>query len=297
MDPIPETARLLASLDGASHEHLTSTLRHMALDVARVVPSLVGLGLTLGEHGLTLVLVAPDEASTVLDGEQHPSGGPPAGVALDGRDDGLPQPALDALAGGPRDVPPGWPRDVPPGWPRDLLPGGSHDVLPGGPPDALSEEHWAQHAQAASSNGVRSTLSFPLDGTGALTGALTLYAAAPWAFTGREQDVRRVIGVPGGRSISNGDVPFRSLADARDALERLEDHDLVERAVGFVAAAQKIGVVDARTLLRDAAARAGVDVAVLARTVLRGSAGAVADVLDPPVGPSPGPEPGSSGLP
>ena len=130
--------------------------------------------------------------------------------------------------------------------------------------------------------GTPDVLTFSLDGELGLTGALTLYAADPGAFAGREDAVRRVLGLPGGPGVSNGDVPFRSLADARDAVERLADHDLVERAVGFVAASRRVGITEARTLLRAAALRAGVEVVLLARTILHGPAGWPTD-LDPGV--------------
>ncbi|MFS0699934.1 ANTAR domain-containing protein [Cellulomonas sp. 179-A 4D5 NHS] len=238
MDPIPETARLLASLDAGRQDHLAATLRRMAQDAARVVPSLVGLSLTLGEHGLTLTLVASEDVAHALDGVRDLFGGPYGASVLDGREDAV--------------------------------------------PDPLSEERWAEHAQAASSNGVRSTLSFALDGELGLTGALTLYAADPGAFAERQDAVRRVLGLPGGPGVTNGDVPFRSLADARDAVERLADHDLVERAVGFVAASRRVGIDEARMLLRAAALRAGVEVVLLARTILHGPEGWPTD-LDPGV--------------
>ncbi|WP_258724680.1 ANTAR domain-containing protein [Cellulomonas sp. NS3] len=229
MDPIPETARLLASLDAGNQDRLAATMQRMAQDVARLVPSLVGLSLTLGEHGLTLALVASDDVAHALDGVQDLLGGTYAAGVLDGRE--------DAVA------------------------------------DPLSEERWAEHAQSSSTGRVRSTLSFPLDGEVALTGELTLYASDPAAFDGRQDAVRRTLGVQGGPAVTNGDVPFRRLTDARDAAGRLADHDLVERAVGFVAASRKVGVAEARTLLRDAATRAGVDVVLLARTILHGPTG------------------------
>lgn len=229
MDPIPETAQLLASLDAGNQDRITATMRRVAQDAARLVPSMVGLSLTLGEHGLTLTLVASDDVAHALDGVQDLLGGAYAAALLDGRG--------DAVA------------------------------------DPLSEERWAEHAEATSTGSVRSSLSFRLDDEAALTGELTLYAADPGAFDGLEDAVRRVLGVQGGPGVTNGDVPFRSLADARDAAARLADHDLVERAVGFVAASRKVAVAEARTLLRAAAARAGVDVVLLASTILHGPAG------------------------
>lgn len=223
MDPIPETAHLLATLDATSEADLTATLQRMARDVAQLVPSLVGLSLTLGEHGLTLTLVASDEVASALDGVQHLFGGP----------------ELDAL-----------------------------DGVDSAVPDVLSEERWAVYAHAASNNGVRSSLSLPLGGAGVLTGALTLYAALPRAFSGLEAVLRRTLGIQGGLSVANGDVPFRSLADAREGPSRLEDHDMVERAVGFVAASRKVGIAEARRLLHDAAQRSSVEVALLARVIL-----------------------------
>ncbi|GEA87780.1 ANTAR domain-containing protein [Cellulomonas cellasea] len=232
MDPIPETARLLASLDEDNQARLAATLRRTAQDAARLVPSLVGLSLTLGEHGLTLTLVASDDVAHALDGVQDRVGGASGAALLDGRGDAV--------------------------------------------PDPLSEERWAQHAHAASGNGVRSTLTFALDGRG----ALTLYAAAPRAFAGREDAVRQALGVPGGPGVTNGDVPFRSLSDAQDAAARLADHGLLERAVGFVAASRKVGVDEARTLLRAAALRVGVDVVLLASTILNGPPQGVGHDLD-----------------
>ncbi|MGW6131173.1 ANTAR domain-containing protein [Cellulomonas sp. NPDC055163] len=250
MDPIPETALLLASLDAGKQDDLVATLRRMAQDAAQLVPSLVGLSLILGEHGLTLTLVAPHLVAHALDGVQDLFGGGRGPAALDGREDAV--------------------------------------------PDPLSEERWAEHAQAASSNGVRSSLSFPLDGSAAPGGSLTLYAADPGAFDGQEDAVRRVLGLPRGPGVTNGDVPFRSLADARDAVERLADHDLVERAVGFVAASRLVGIAEARVLLRAAALRAGVEVVLLARTILHGPGGWPVDLDHGVVGP-PGAGPDGDG--
>lgn len=246
MDPIPETARLLAELDAMTASDLTATLRRMALDVARLVPSLAALSLTLGEHGLTLALVAAGGLATERDGVEH----------------------LVAVP---------WVESTPPGT-RDAV------------ADVLSEERWAEQAHEASWSGVRTTLTLPLGAPGAPTGALTLYATLPGAFAGQEGGVRRVLGVHGGVAVLNGDVPFRSLADARDAPERLEDHDVVERAVGFVAAMRTVGIDEARTLLRDAASRAAIELAVLARAVLEtsGRGGGGCDEIDardvPPAG-------------
>lgn len=224
MDPIPQTVRLLASLDAMTESDLTATLRRMALDAALLVPSVVALSLTVGEHGLTLALIASEELMTGLDGVEHVVAGP---------------------------------------WVASTRPDTQDAVA-----DVLSEERWAQHAHAASWNGVRTTLTLPLGAPGTLTGALTLYATTPGAFAGREAELRKALGVHGGVAVLNGDVPFRSLADAQEALERLEDHDMVERAVGFVAATRRVGIAEARTLLRDAALRAAVDLVVLARAVL-----------------------------
>ncbi len=135
-------------------------------------------------------------------------------------------------------------------------------------PDVLDEERWHRYALGAAAEGVRSSLSLPVDRADGLQGAVNVYASSARAFVGKEDAIRALLGGDDGAVVLNADLAFRTREQARAAPQVLEDRDVVERAVGFLAAAHRVGVDAARGLLHDAALRGGIDVAAAARRVL-----------------------------
>ena len=135
--------------------------------------------------------------------------------------------------------------------------------------DVLSERRWAQYAAVAGQRGVRSSLSLPLLDGGALVGTVNFYASRPGAFAGLEAQLAAIVGASAHTAITNADPTFRSLDDAARAPARLRDLAVVDRASGVLAGLRRIGIEEARALLHEAARRAGLDAADLARVVVQ----------------------------
>lgn len=135
-------------------------------------------------------------------------------------------------------------------------------------PDVLDERRWQTFAAATAAAGVRSSLSVPLVRDDGVLGAVNLYASDPRAFDGKEEALRAILGSGVAQAVTNADLTWRTMADATQAPRILEDHDVVERAVGYLVASQAISVAQARRKLGDAAARGSTDAATAARAIL-----------------------------
>lgn len=135
--------------------------------------------------------------------------------------------------------------------------------------DVLDEGRWQQFAQTAAARGVRSSLSLPVLEDGSVVGTVNFYAALPGAFVGHEVRLAAIVGASAGVAITNADLAFRSRDDAVSALARLDDLAVVDQAIGVLAHTRHLGIDEARALLHDAARRAGLEDAVLARSMVR----------------------------
>ncbi|MGW6129611.1 GAF and ANTAR domain-containing protein [Cellulomonas sp. NPDC055163] len=225
MEPVPETAEVLRSLNATSERDLASMIDALAERVAAIVPSCVGVSISLRDSGLTFTLVATSEQVAALDAVQYVATGPCVDSAASGDEIQL------------------------------------HDVL--------DERRWQHFARSAAAQDVRSTLSLPLVVAGGdVAGAVNLYAADPQAFVGVEAELRQAVGGGHDLGVSNADLPFRTREVARTATRALDELDVVEQAVGFVMAEQRVGEDEARRRLVDAAERAGVDVPSAARALM-----------------------------
>jgi GAF domain-containing protein len=228
VEPIPETLEVMRSFHRIVGADLESTLRELADLVVQLVPSCVGLSLSVPHADVTLTMVATTQRVAALDAVQYLHGGP----------------CVDSAHGG-----------------AEL-----------GMEESLSEERWHEFAVAAATSGVRSSLSIPLVENGVAKGAVNVYAADPHAFDGRVEALRALLGRTAGIAVTDADLPFRTRDTAREAPATLRDRDLVDTAVGFVAATHRVGVDEARRMLHDAAERATVDPVTLARTLLQDGA-------------------------
>lgn len=225
MEPVPETAEVLRSLNQTSERDLASMIDTLAERVVAIVPSCVGLSISLVGSGLTFTLVSTSEQVAALDAVQYVAAGPCVESATSGNEIQL--------------------------------------------DDVLDEERWQHFARAAAAQDVRSTLSLPLVvAPGEIAGAVNLYAADPRAFVGVEAELRQVVGGGPDLGVSNADLPFRTRDVARGATRTLDELDVVEQAVGFVMAEQRVGPDEARRRLTEAAERAGVDVPSAARALM-----------------------------
>ncbi len=86
MEPLPGTAELPRELSSTSDLDLETAIRRLADAVAAIVPSSVGISLTLADSALTFTLVAYSQIAAELDAAQDIDGGPCVDTALTGAD-------------------------------------------------------------------------------------------------------------------------------------------------------------------------------------------------------------------
>lgn len=133
--------------------------------------------------------------------------------------------------------------------------------------DPTSERAWRTFAAASARAGVGSTLSIPLMDAGRVYGGLNLYGSTPSTFDGHHEELAALFGGWAGGAVTNADLSFTTMARARTAPRVLADVSSRNVAVGMIMAAHDVREAEARHLLSDVAARAGV------------SEGRVADIL------------------
>jgi hypothetical protein len=76
MEPIPQSAAVLAALKAAGDQDLSDHVREVARLVRTVVPQCTGMSLSLLAERLTLTLIATDAQVAALDAVQYLQGGP-----------------------------------------------------------------------------------------------------------------------------------------------------------------------------------------------------------------------------
>ena len=135
--------------------------------------------------------------------------------------------------------------------------------------DRLDEEEWRLFAHATAAVSVASTLTLPILGrTGGVAGSVNLYASSSDAFAGQHAAIAAVFDAWAPGAVTNADLSFstRSIAESAPDLLR-EDVDLTI-ACTVIADDAGISFAQARRRLIEAAHRAGVTEAQLARTVI-----------------------------
>lgn len=136
--------------------------------------------------------------------------------------------------------------------------------------DVLDEERWRLFAEANAAHGIRSTLTLPVRGHGdQVVGTVNLYAGSSHAFRGHHEQLAEVFGGWAARAVTNADLSFRTLQEARRAPQRVRDQVVVETALGILVVELEVDVEAARHRLETAARQAGVSVARLAREIVR----------------------------
>ena len=150
---------------------------------------------------------------------------------------------------------------------------GEHHAYRAG--DAVDEDRWHLFARATSAAGIRSTLSLPILRDGVVVAGVNVYGSTPDAFDGHHEEVAEVCGAWAAGAVTNADLGFATRSLAVQAPQRLRDSAAVDRAVGTLMARWEISVEEAESRLREAARRAGLADADMARMVLR-------LLLDPP---------------
>lgn len=137
--------------------------------------------------------------------------------------------------------------------------------------DRTDEDRWTLFARATAARHVLSTLTLPiLEDDASAVGSVNLYAARAGAFDGRHEEVAGIFGAWAPGAVRDADLGFETRSAARRAPSILRGQMRLHQAVGALVAAHAYDAVRARTLIEDAAVRAGVDAAVVAEAILDG---------------------------
>ncbi|HYH74141.1 MAG TPA: ANTAR domain-containing protein [Nocardioides sp.] len=132
----------------------------------------------------------------------------------------------------------------------------------------LDERRWHDLAVASAAAGVRSTLTFPVKERGDTVGSVNLYGRTEDTFVGKHQALADVLHAWAPGAVTNADLSFSTIEEARRAPERLRDEAIVDTATGILAANRRVSLDDARDQLHGAARRAGVPLTRLARAII-----------------------------
>lgn len=135
--------------------------------------------------------------------------------------------------------------------------------------DLLDEEAWRLLGLAGAARCVLSTLTLPLRAASALSGSVSLYGASRQAFAGHHRHLAEILGAWAPGAVTNADLPFATLGEAKQAPGHLLRASTVDEAVRLVAEVQSLAVDTARRRLHEAAERAGITDEQLAEAVLR----------------------------
>lgn len=132
----------------------------------------------------------------------------------------------------------------------------------------LDEQEWQLLARATAAVNVASTLTLPILHDGRVVGSVNLYASTPNAFDGHHEAIAAVFGAWAPGAVTNADLSFQTRRTAEHAPEILRED--VELSVASTMLAQLDGtdLQAARARLHEAAQRAGVTEAQLARTIM-----------------------------
>lgn len=233
MEPIPETIRAIEELGPfADGGDLLERLIEMGERVGVLVPDCIALTLASSEHDATFALLASRRQIALLTAIQREAD------------------AEAAASAGAGDAP------------RDAA--GDQPA-----PDLLDEAAWQRHALANAAPCVATTLTLPVRDPAQLRGSITLYGASRQAFAGHHEQLAEILGAWAPGVVTNADLPFRALHEARATPGRLRRAGTLEEATRIVAMVQRLAPAAARQRIRDAAARAGISEEQLAEAVIR----------------------------
>jgi GAF domain-containing protein len=230
VQPIPESASVLAALEASGGLELSDQVREVARLVRTVVPQCTGMSLSLRDERLTITLVATDTQVAVLDAVQYLDGGP----------------CVDALAN------------------DDVV--RTEDLR--GRMDEEAWRVFATAGAAAGVLSTLSFPI--RDHEGRVLGGVNLYASTAHAFTGRESTLAQMLGGWASDTMANADLTFATRPAAEQAPEELADRDVVAQAIGMLTVLDHVPPDQARERLTAAAAQAGVRVQDVARTIIAG---------------------------
>lgn len=133
----------------------------------------------------------------------------------------------------------------------------------------LDENKWLMFARASAANGIESTLSLPIVRKGRAIACVNLYASSPDGFVGHHEELAAICRGWAPGAVANADLAFRTRLEAAATPQRMDDQDVVDQAIGMLAATLRMEVADAAERLRQAAIRAGITESQAAKTIIR----------------------------
>jgi GAF domain-containing protein len=133
----------------------------------------------------------------------------------------------------------------------------------------FDEKNWQRFAGATAAKAVATTLTLPVLDRGEVVGSVNLYAASSRAFAGLHKEIAEIFGAWAPGAITNADLSFRTRQTAEQAPDRMRATMHVEMAVGVLMEAESVDADMARTMLEEAAQRAGVPSAEVAEALLQ----------------------------
>lgn len=134
--------------------------------------------------------------------------------------------------------------------------------------DLLSEPRWRELGRASAASGIRSTLTLPIMEGDEVIGTVNLYGRHDHTFDGRHEALAAVFQAWAPGAVTNADLSFSTRGLAQAAADHLRDDALIEMATGIIAASFDLPLDAAREQLVEAASRAGVPEARLARMIV-----------------------------
>jgi GAF domain-containing protein len=233
MEPIPETREAIDELEPlAADDDLLDQLVEKGRRVQELVPDCLGLSLASTAHGITFTLVASAAEIAVLDAVQY-------------------------LAGGPCLEPVHQPQVV------------EFDRTGTGDESGLFDENrWQLFSEATAAKGVQSTLTLPIMRDAEVIGTVNLYGGSRRAFADLHHEIADIFDAWAEGAVTNADLSFTTRLRAQEAPGRIRAAAKIETAAGILSAMRGVDEQTARDTLRDAAARAGVDVLQIAEVII-----------------------------
>ncbi|HWL34949.1 MAG TPA: GAF and ANTAR domain-containing protein [Frankiaceae bacterium] len=139
-------------------------------------------------------------------------------------------------------------------------------------PEMSADARWPVFADAATRQGIRSSLSLPLSVSGRSIGALNLYSTDHDGFDGAT-DVGRLFAGQASVAITNAEVYRASRTLAEQLQDAMASRAVIEQAKGVLMAEQGCTPEEAFALLRAASQRENVKLREIAERIVHGQAG------------------------
>lgn len=135
--------------------------------------------------------------------------------------------------------------------------------------DPLNEENWLLFSRAENTVGVESTLSIPLMEDQVVVGGVNFYGSTPTAFDGLHSELAAECGGWSAGAVTNADLSLSGVRRAQQTPQSMRDQFVTDQAVGMIMAAHRVGDEAANQRLHEAAQRAGLHDAELARILVK----------------------------